>query len=89
MEVGQGPNWGCSAKKKGINLSLWLINKAPLYEDACGSGGIASQFLTSARDGGKYSASHPGHFTPRRKSLSTHWIGALMGLRVGLYAVEY
>jgi hypothetical protein len=25
MEIGQGPNWGCSAKKKGISY------KAPYY----------------------------------------------------------
>jgi hypothetical protein len=33
-----------------------------------GSGGIATPFLTSALDGGEWSASSPGRFTPREIS---------------------
>jgi hypothetical protein len=40
------------------------------HEDLWGSGGIASPFLTSAVDGGEWSASRPGRFTP-----GTHCIG--------------
>jgi hypothetical protein len=37
----------------------------------------------SALDGGEWSSSRPGHFTP-----GTHWIGDCVGLRGGLDAVE-
>jgi hypothetical protein len=40
-----------------------------------GSGGIAPHFLTSALDGGEWSASRPGRFTPRERTPRTHWIG--------------
>jgi hypothetical protein len=42
-----------------------------------GSGGIAPTFLMSAPDGGDWSASCPGHYTPRESARSTHWIGGL------------
>jgi hypothetical protein len=41
-----------------------------------GSGGIAPLFLTSALDGGEWSASHPGRFTP-----CTHWTWGWVGPR--------
>jgi hypothetical protein len=44
-------------------------------------------FFDLGIDGGKWSASHPGHFSPRERALGTHWIGDWMGLRVGLDAV--
>jgi len=31
--------------------------------------------LTSALDGGEWSASRPGRFTPRERAADTHWIG--------------
>jgi hypothetical protein len=31
--------------------------------------------LASALDGGEWSASHPGRFTPRERDPGTHWIG--------------
>jgi hypothetical protein len=40
-------------------------------------------FLTSALDGGEWSASRPCRFTP-----GSHWIIGWVGLRVGLDAVE-
>jgi hypothetical protein len=43
--------------------------------------------LTSALDGGEWSASHPGGFTPRERTLGAHWIGGWVGLRAGLDAV--
>jgi hypothetical protein len=40
-------------------------------------GGVAvPQFLTSALDGGEYSASRPCRFTPMEKAPDIHWIGA-------------
>jgi hypothetical protein len=43
--------------------------------------------LTSALDGGEWSASHPGRFTPRERALGTHWIGGWVGPRAVLDAV--
>jgi len=34
-------------------------------------------FITSALDAGEKSASHPSHFTPRTRAISTHWIWRL------------
>jgi hypothetical protein len=40
--------------------------------------------LTSALPGGKWSASRPGHFTPRKRAPSTHWIGGWVSDRASL-----
>jgi hypothetical protein len=53
-----------------------------------GSGGIALSFLTSAADGGEWSASRPGRFNLWERSPGTHCIVGFVGLRVGLDAVE-
>jgi hypothetical protein len=45
----------------GIKFSLCLTNYAPRHEDVWGRG--APPFLTSALDGGQWSASLPGRFT--------------------------
>jgi hypothetical protein len=37
-----------------------------------GSGGTAPSFLTSAQDGGEWSASRPCHFTSRETAHGTH-----------------
>jgi hypothetical protein len=34
---------------------------------------------TSALDGGEWSASRPGRFTPRERVSGVHWIGGWMG----------
>jgi hypothetical protein len=47
-------------------------------------GGIAPPFSTSALDGGEWSASRPGRFTPRGKAPSTHRLGGWVGPRTGL-----
>jgi hypothetical protein len=52
-----------------------------------GSGGIDYSFLTSTLDGGEWSASRPGRFTPREIALGTHWIGGRVGPRAVLDAV--
>jgi hypothetical protein len=71
-----------------VKLSLCLINSALCHEDICGTGGIAPPFLTSALDGGEWSASRTCHFTPGEKAPGTHWIGGHVGPRAGLDAVE-
>jgi hypothetical protein len=43
------------------------------------SGGIAPPFLTSALDGGEWSAACSGRYTPREIYLGTHWIGGWYG----------
>jgi hypothetical protein len=43
--------------------------------------------LTSALDGGEWSASHPGRFTPRERTPGTHWIGGWVDPRAVLDAV--
>jgi hypothetical protein len=43
--------------------------------------------LTSALDGGEWSASHPGRFTPKETAPDTHWIGGWVGPRTVLDAV--
>jgi len=42
--------------------------------------------LTSALDGGEWSASRPSRFTPRERAPSTHWIGGWVGPRAVLDA---
>jgi hypothetical protein len=57
-----------------------------------GSGGIAPSLLTSAIDGGEWSAPLSYRFTPPPppgdKALSTHCIGGWVDPRVGLDANE-
>jgi hypothetical protein len=43
--------------------------------------------LTSALDGGEWSASHTGRFTPRERAPCTHWIGGWVGPRAVLDVV--
>jgi hypothetical protein len=43
--------------------------------------------LTSGRDGGEWSASRSGRFTPTERAPGTHWIGGWMGPRAVLDAV--
>jgi hypothetical protein len=44
-------------------------------------------FLTSALDGGEWSASRPGRFTPRERPPDTHWIRGWVGPSAVLDAV--
>jgi hypothetical protein len=43
--------------------------------------------LTSALDGGGWSASRPGRFTPRERAPGTQWIGGWVGPRAVVDAV--
>jgi hypothetical protein len=49
---------------------------------------IISPFLTSALDGGEWSASCSGCFTSREIDPDTYWIGGWLDPRAGLEAVE-
>jgi hypothetical protein len=53
-----------------------------------GSGGVAPPFLTLVLDGGEWSASRPGRFTPEESAPGTHWIGGWVGPRVRLDSME-
>jgi hypothetical protein len=44
--------------------------------------------LTSALDGGEWSASRPDRFTLRERVPGTHWVGGWVGPRAVLDAVE-
>jgi hypothetical protein len=53
-----------------------------------GSGGTAPHTsLTSALDGGEWSASLTGRFTSRERAPGTHWIEGWVGPRAGLEVV--
>jgi hypothetical protein len=43
--------------------------------------------LNSALDGGEWSASRPGRFTPRERAPGTHWVGGWVGSRAVLDAM--
>jgi hypothetical protein len=58
-------------------LSLCLTKHHASHEDVLGEWMYSSTHsLTSALDGGEWSASRPGHFTPTERAPGTHWIGA-------------
>jgi 4-amino-4-deoxy-L-arabinose transferase-like glycosyltransferase len=44
--------------------------------------------MTSALEGGEWSVSRPGRFTPGKKPPGTHWLGGWVAPRAGLDAVE-
>jgi hypothetical protein len=43
--------------------------------------------LTSALDGGEWSDSRPGCFSPRQRAPGTHWVGGWVGSRLALDVV--
>jgi hypothetical protein len=51
-----------------------------------GDGDIASPFLISVLDGGEWSVSRTGRFTPGEREHATHWIGGWVGSRDGVDA---
>jgi hypothetical protein len=71
-----------------VKLFLCLINYAPSHEEVWRSGGIAPPLLTSALDGGEWSDSRPGRFTPGEWASGIQWIGSWMGTGAGLDAME-
>jgi hypothetical protein len=59
---------------------LFFFNGASRYEVVLGEWKYSSMHsLTSALDGGEWSASRPGRFAPRERAPGTHWIGGCMG----------
>jgi hypothetical protein len=73
-------------KKVKVKLSLCLT-KHHAMKTYWGSGGIAPRILTSALDGGEWSASCPACFTPRERAPATHWIGSWVDPRAVLDTV--
>jgi hypothetical protein len=75
---------GCVCKDK-VKLSLRLFLTAKHAMKAYWGGEIQFHaFLTSALDGGEWSVSRAGGFTPKERALGTHWIGGWVGPRAGL-----
>jgi hypothetical protein len=71
-----------------IKLSLCFFNWAPRHEGVLAKWRYSSTHSsTSVLDGGEWSASRSGRFTPRERALGTHWIGGWMDPRTGLDAV--
>jgi hypothetical protein len=71
----------------GVKLKLFLcLTKYRVMKTYCGSGDTATR-TTSALDGGEWSASSPGRFSPRERATGTHWIGGWVGPRAVLDAV--
>jgi hypothetical protein len=56
--------WGRGLKVE-VKFSLCVINQASCHEDVSGSESIDPLFLTSAPDGGQWSASRPFRFIPQ------------------------
>jgi hypothetical protein len=65
-----------------------LINQAPWNEAEWGSGGMVPPFLTSAVDGGEWSASRPGGFISEETAHGARYVGGWVSTRDGLDAVE-
>jgi hypothetical protein len=71
-----------------VNLSLYFFNSAPHHVGVLGEWRyVSTHSLASALDGGEWSASRSGHFTPRERYPGTHWIGGWVGPRGVLDAV--
>jgi hypothetical protein len=71
----------------GTSLSL-CFNWAPRYEGLLGEWMYSfTHCLTSALDGGEWSALRPGSFTPKERARDIHWIGGWIGARTSLDTV--
>jgi hypothetical protein len=84
--------WNKSAAptvKVKVKFSLcFLFNWAPRHEGILGEWRYSSTHsLTSALDGGEWSASRPHCFTSRERDPGTHWIGGWVGPRAILDTV--
>jgi hypothetical protein len=65
-----------------------MLNWALRHENILGKWRyISTHSLTSALDGGEWSASRPGRFTPKERTPGTHWKGGWVGPRAVLDAV--
>jgi hypothetical protein len=69
-------------------VPVLFFNAAPRHEGVFGERRYSSTHsLTSALDGGEWSASRPGRFTPRERAPGTNWTGGWVGPRAVLDAV--
>jgi hypothetical protein len=66
-----------SEKERSVQVTLY-------NEDACGSGGTAPTFMTSAPDGVKWSASRPHSFIPWKMATGIHSIGGGASLETAM-----
>jgi hypothetical protein len=92
-----GTSTSCKIKDKKVNVKVKVrvkvklslcFNWAPSHEGVLGEWRYSSTHsLTSTLDGGEWSYSRPGHFTPRERASGTHWIGRWVGPRAVLDAV--
>jgi hypothetical protein len=76
----------CFNKGKGKDVPVLQLSTS--YEGVLGEWRYNSTHsLTSALDGGEWSDSRTGRFTPRERAPGTHWIGGWVGPRAVLDAV--
>jgi hypothetical protein len=75
-------NEPCGSIKVNVKLSLcFFLTKHHTMKEYCGVEEDLHAFLTSTLNGGEWSASRPGCFTPRERAPGTHWIGGWVGPR--------
>jgi hypothetical protein len=88
IEAGRRGFYSQQGKVK-VKLSLcFFFNWSQRHEGVLGERMYSSTHsLTSVLDGGEWSASRPGRFTPRERAPGTHWIGFWVGPRAVLDAV--
>jgi hypothetical protein len=81
-------SWKDNIRTVKVKLSLCLLTKHHAMK-ACWGGWMYSSThsLASALDGGEWSFSRHGRFTPRERDPGTHWIGGWVGPRAVLDAV--
>jgi len=77
-------------RDKGVKQILWFpvlwLSTTP-WGRIGGNGGITSCILTSALDGGEWSASLSSLFIPKETAPGTHWVGGWVGSRAVLDVV--
>jgi len=67
---------------------MLFFNSAPRHEGLMGEWRYSpTHSSTSALDGGEWSVSPLGRFTPRERAPGTHFLGGWVGPRAGLDAV--
>jgi hypothetical protein len=81
--------WSCyKGKGKGNGKVVPVLLQSTMPWRRIGEWRYSSTHsLTSALDGGKWSASRPSRFTPKERAPGTHWIGGWVGPRAVLDAV--
>jgi hypothetical protein len=74
--------------KVKVKLSLCLTNYALHHEGIWWRWRYSSTLFTSALDGGEWSRSRPGRFTPEKRAPDAHWAGGWVDPRACLDAGE-